>query len=298
MYRLDLSGQPTDVPARVVLRIAPHETMGAKEVAVQRSVAGQGFATPRIHLHGPADHGLDGAWSIMDFVPGRSPLGGLDGLGALRQAPTLLRELPRLLAAAMAALHDLDPEPTTAAVREMAPTVSWNVGALLEHFAAAADALARPDLRAAVEALAATQPPEERTVICHGDLHPFNLLVDATRTTVIDWTGALRADPAYDVAFTALLLANPPLDGPRLLSAAIAPLGRVLARRFTSEYQRLAPGTDLHTLAWYQGLHGARLLIEVAARRPTEPTHPFSSLHEVARAAITTATQTEVGPAR
>jgi aminoglycoside phosphotransferase (APT) family kinase protein len=291
MYRLRLTGQPEAVPADVVFRIAPDAEMGAKEMAVQRSVAEQGFPTPRIHLDGPPDDQLGGTWSVMDFAAGSPPLGDLDGLAALRRAPRLFRDLPRMLATAMASLHAIDPEPATAAIGVAAPTVAWQVDDLLDHFEAAAAMLDRPDLLTSVQALACTRPASATTVICHGDLHPFNLLLDDGRTTVLDWTGALRAEPAYDVAFTALLLANPPLDTPRPLSAVIGRVGRLLSRRFIAAYRDAAPDVDLGSLDWYRGLHGTRLLIDGATHEAAHGQgHPFGALAPAAVAAIRSAT--------
>jgi aminoglycoside phosphotransferase (APT) family kinase protein len=295
MYRLHVVGQPASVPNDLVFRIAPDGAMGAKELAVQRTVASQGFPTPQIHLSGPADDHLDGAWSVMDFADGSSPLSDLNGFGAIRSARRLLRDLPRVLATAMARLHALDPGPTTAAITDDAPTVAWRVEDLLEHFGGAASAFGRVDLVQAVDRLAAARPAGEQTVVCHGDLHPFNLLIDAAgHTTVVDWTGAICAEPAYDVAFTALLLANPPLDAPGPLSAVIARVGRVLSRRFIAAYRSLAPEADLDPVGWYQGLHGARILLDAAAHEAVHGAgrdgHPFAALVPAATAAVGAAT--------
>lgn len=211
MYRLRLEHQPEAVPTDVVFRIAPDAAMGAKELAVQQTVADLGFATPRVRLTRPPDQELGGAWSVMDFATGTPPLGDLNGIGALRRAPTLFNRLPAQLAGPMAALHALDPEPVSAAVDAMAPTVVWRVDRLLEHFEVAASALDRPDLATAIRALIHRRPPEGVTVICHGDLHPFNLLVtDDGAVTVIDWTAAVTVSrspapwcPGYCQAFSA-----------------------------------------------------------------------------------------------
>ena len=299
MYRLRLEGQPAGVPADVVFRIAPDPAMGAKELAVQRAVADLGFATPRVRLSRPVDDDLGGTWSITDFATGNSPLGDLNGLAALRRAPRLFARLPRQLAEPMAALHALDPEPASSAVASSAPSVAWTVGDLLEHFAAASAVLERPDLVAAVQSLAQRRPPEGPTVICHGDLHPFNLLVDdAGHVTVIDWTAAIRAEPAYDVAFTSLLVANPPLAAPGPLGVLIGSVGARLANRFVARYRAAAPGHDLASLDWYRALHSARVLIEVAtieARPETNGTHPFQALVPAAQAALTSVTGKPVG---
>jgi aminoglycoside phosphotransferase (APT) family kinase protein len=297
MYRLHLTGQPASVPSDVVFRIAPDAAMGAKELAVQRTVAEQGFPTPRVRLAGPANKALGGAWSVMDFASGTPPLSDLSGLSALRRAPGLLTSLPRMLATAMSALHGVDPGPITSAIDVAAPTVAWRVEDLLDHFETAAALLGRPELVTAVQTLASIRPSTGRTVICHGDLHPFNLLVDdAGHTTIVDWTGALRAEPAYDVAFTSLLLANPPLDAPRPLGTVIGQVGRFLSRRFITSYRASAPDNDLGPLDWYRGLHGARILIDAASHEtrhgPNPAGHPFGALTPAAEAAIRSVTGT------
>jgi aminoglycoside phosphotransferase (APT) family kinase protein len=294
MYRLHLEGQPETVPSDVVFRIAPDVAMGAKELVVQQSVAEMGYPTPHVRLSRPADDELGGTWSLMDFATGTPPLGELNGIAALRQAPRLFARLPEQLAAPMARLHALDPEPVTSAVGAAAPSVAWRVGDLLEHFESAAQALGRRDLATAVRVLADRRPPEGRTVICHGDLHPFNLLVrDDGDITVIDWTAAIRAEPVYDIAFTAMLLANPPLDTPGPLGAVIRGVGARLARRFVSRYQALAPHRDLRALDWFRALHGTRILLEAAsleARLGGSEGHPFGALRSVAASALHMAT--------
>jgi len=297
MYRVQLDGQPDGVPSEVVFRIAPDAAMGLKELTVQRAVAELGYPTPAVRLTGHADDDLGGTWSVMDFAEGTPPLGDLNGIAVLRRAPRLFGALADQLAGPMAALHALDPEPVSAAVSAAAPGVAWRVKDLLEHYEAVAHTLGRADLVAGVAALAERQPPEGATVICHGDLHPFNLLIDDRGVvTVIDWTGAIRAEPAFDVAFTSLLLANPPLDAPGPLGPVIGWVGARLARRFVARYQALAPDRDLRTLDWYRGLHGARALIEIAvidARPATPPTpHPFRALLPAATRALTAATGT------
>lgn len=138
-------------------------------------------------------------------------------------------------------------------------------------------------------------------MICHGDLHPFNLLVvDDGDVTVIDWTAAIRAEPAYDVAFTAMLLGNPPLDAPGPLGAVIHWVGGRLARRFVNRYRTIAPANDLGALDWYRALHGTRILIEVASLEakhgPGVGGHPFGTLIPAATKALSAITGTVITP--
>jgi aminoglycoside phosphotransferase (APT) family kinase protein len=179
--------------------------------------------------------------------------------------------------------------------------VAWRVKTLLEHFEAGAEVLGRSDLVAAVRSLAERRPREGVTVICHGDLHPFNLLVDDDGdVTVIDWTAAILAEPAYDVAFTSLLLANPPLDAPGPLGAIIHWVGGRLSRRFVNRYRSIAPQHDLGNLDWYRALHGARFLIEAASLEakhgPGGAGHPFGALIPAAAKALVAVTGVAITP--
>ena len=138
----------------------------------------------------------------------------------------------------------------------------------------------------ALDHLATRSPTSSHPVICHGDLHPFNVLADPNGLTLLDWTGSLLADPCFDLALTELLLANPPLPLPDPLAPVVRAAGRVLARRFVTAYQRANPSVSLAELDWFRALHSARVLIEDTQLRaehgPGGGGHP---LHLVAPAA-------------
>jgi aminoglycoside phosphotransferase (APT) family kinase protein len=147
-----------------------------------------------VWLSCPDEH-FGGWWSVMGFSPGQPLLAGLDGLAALRRAPSLLRTLPSQLAQSMAAVHRVDPAPVTAAVRSVAPEVAWSAPDVQEHLRLGADAARRDDVGAALDQLARHAPNTGREVVCHGDLHPFNVLDHDGQLVVLDWTGAVVADP-------------------------------------------------------------------------------------------------------
>jgi aminoglycoside phosphotransferase (APT) family kinase protein len=269
ILHLRLTGAPHGVPDDVVLRVVPHPDMGAKEIAVQAAVAEAGAPTPIVHLTGPAGGPLGDAWAVMDLAPGDPLLAGLDGAAALRHLPRILARLPAQLADTMAAVHHIDPAPVVQRVRAVAPTVALTVDELWPHLRAGAELTGRQDLVDALDTLAHHAPQQGDAVLCHGDLHPFNLLRDGDRISVLDWTAALVAPPAYDVALTRLLLRYPPLAAPPALRPIIGAGARELARRFVRCYHQADPTADLANLDWYTGLHATRVLIDLATWQTT-----------------------------
>jgi aminoglycoside phosphotransferase (APT) family kinase protein len=302
MAHLRLAGQADGVPDDVVLRVAPDAAMGAKELAVQAAAGDAGVPTPRIHLTGEAGGPLVGPWSVMDLARGQPLIADLDGAAAIRRLPSLLRQLPRRLADTMAMIHGIDAQPVTERVRVAAPTVALSVDELWTHLRAVSGALDDDALTRALERLRDTRPPHEDGVVCHGDLHPFNLLVDGETVTVLDWTGAVVAPPAYDVAFTSLLLRHPPLVAPAVLGPAIGAGGAVLARRFERCYRQAAPAADLGDIGWYAGLHAARVLIDLAswqrAGDPRAERHPWRLVAAGASRSLRRASGVHVDPTR
>lgn len=118
-------------------------------------------------------------------------------------------------------------------------------------------------------------------MICHGDLHPFNVLVSGRQYIVLDWTSARIADPEFDLAFTHLLLANPPLVAPKALRPIINWTGRRMANRFLTAYREHSTHqTNSDTLDWYRSLQAFRILFDLAYWRANDITgvrqkHPW-----------------------
>lgn len=151
--------------------------------------------------------------------------------------PCAVGELPEVLASCMAALHSLDPQCVRGQLSSAGdvPTLADLLGALRDMAAG----YGRPDLAETARWLIGNPAPPAPDDICHGDLHPFNLLADGEQVTVVDWSAALLAPRAYDVAVTTLLLAEPPLR----VRGALRAHG---ARRQLSRY--LDGGQDLPAL--------------------------------------------------
>lgn len=298
MRRVSVSGTPAGVPGDLVLRVVPDPTMGAKEMAVQQTVAEAGIRTPAVRLTGPAGGALGGGWAVMDFAAGAPLLSGLDGGAAVRRAPQIITQLPRQLADTMAGVHRIDPNPVACRVRSAAPTAAFTIDALWTHQRTVADQSGVAQLIAATDALAATEPHHLGAVLCHGDLHPFNVLADGALLTIVDWTGAVVAPPAYDVALTWLLLRHPPLETPPALRPAIRAAAGLLSRRFVRRYRTVNPAADLERLDWYAAMHAVRILHELTTWRRNgdrrADTHPWRLVAPGAQSILAAATRIHV----
>ncbi|MGQ0433725.1 MAG: phosphotransferase [Microthrixaceae bacterium] len=257
---------PSGWAGALVARVMPDSATGAKETVFQTEVADQGFATPRVLASGGPVDGVDGrAFMVMTLADGQPLLAGLDGVRALAKLPSLARRLPVTLATVLAGLHRIDPTPVERGL-EAAGIAHPRLDAMLESLRITAAALDRADLAEAATWLQAHPPAAEPTVICHGDMHPFNLLVDDHgKTTVLDWSAAMLAPGTYDLGFTSLVLAAPPLVAPRALRPVVMAAGRALSRRFVRAYERSAGRrVDPESLVWHQGVVCVRALVEVA----------------------------------
>jgi aminoglycoside phosphotransferase (APT) family kinase protein len=264
IYSFSLASPPAGWPQELVVRLMPDPATARKETIVQAAVAAAGFPTPSVRASGGPDRGLGRAFMVMDKAAGRPLLSGLDGVtpALVRR---LARQIPDLLAGSMARLHALDPDLVRGDLDRAGglPVTERGLIAALGRHAAE---FGRPDLVAAARWLASHPPAPVPHVICHGDLHPFNLLADGDRVTLLDWSSALIGPPGYDVAFTSLLLREPPMRVASWQKPGVRTVGGMLARRFTRAYQRTAKASVTpRELAWHQAVHCLRALVEVAS---------------------------------
>jgi aminoglycoside phosphotransferase (APT) family kinase protein len=264
LVAFSLADPPSGWPRELVARFMPDAEAARKETIIQAAVAAAGFPTPAIRASG-RECGLGRAFMVMDRAAGVHLLSGLSGAGAIISAVTATRDMPELLAATMARLHSLDPAP----VRDQLGSscgIPVTLPAMLATLRDVACTYGRDDLVAAAQWLINSPLPPAPDVICHGDLHPFNLLVDGADICLLDWTAALLAPRAHDVAFTALMLAEPPLDVPRALRPGVRWLGARLARRFVARYEAHADvSVGRRELRWHQGVACLRALVEAAS---------------------------------
>ena len=122
-----------------------------------------------------------------------------------------------------------------------------------------------------VEWLVRHRPPRpEPRAICHGDFHPYNILMAAGRVTgVLDWPHAIVADPAFDVATTLVILRLVPMEvsdlaAPlRWLANAARPL---LVGGYLRRYGRRRP-LDRNKLGYYEAAACMKALVRAGQLR-------------------------------
>jgi aminoglycoside phosphotransferase (APT) family kinase protein len=260
LYGFELAGHET-LRGPLVLRVMPtSDEKCAREAAMQAAISRAGFPAPRVHLSGGRGDGLGFPYIVMQRLAGSAL-----GIGSLWQ-------LPGLLGGTLAALHRLDTSGLPGAGLEL----------VLDELAERAAPLEDDSLRRALGWLAQSRPEPRRRVICHGDFHPLNLLLERGSVSgVLDWTHAHLGEPEFDAAYAALMLRLWPLDRPWLPRRWLkGPLGTGAARAFLRSYRAPEP-LDAGRFAWYESLHLARILVRVARARagvtrpPLGPRHPW-----------------------
>lgn len=99
------------------------------------------------------------------------------------------------------------------------------------------------------------------SAVCHGDLHPGNVIVTPRAEVVIDWETATCGNPAGDVARTLFLLRHgrAPDRLPRIQRALIVLAKRRFASTYLRQYRRLLGIDDEELAAWRLPVLAARL---------------------------------------
>ena len=102
----------------------------------------------------------------------------------------------------------------------------------------------------AAEVLAA-QPTGGPTVLCHGDLHPSNVILTVDGPMVVDWFDTGRGDPIADIARSTLLISPDADASPSHLAGAASP---ELRRTLTDAYLAAHGDVDEDRLARWRAV--------------------------------------------
>ncbi len=258
-FRLADAPRPWDGP--LVVRLFPSEAppdLARREATVQRVLSAQGYPAPAIVWFDDAARLVGRRCFVMRRLPGRVMLGGISLRELLTSAPKLLRNLVEVTASAQAWLHRLDAAPLVEALADL-PT---GVERWFERLAVF------DDLAAGLEWLVTHRPADgTRPVVCHGDLHPGNILVDGSRLSgVLDYTVVTVGEPALDVGYTTMSFDLTPVDTPAFVQRVVARFGAGIGRRYVASYAR-ETGADLSNQRYYEALRCAGELTNVISYR-------------------------------
>lgn len=105
--------------------------------------------------------------------------------------------------------------------------------------------------------------------ICHGDMHPDNVLIHGDKATVIDWVNTTVGHPLMDVAKSSIILVTPYM--PESVSRSKALLQRfarrAVRREYLREYVRVSGATIEDIDAFVLPVAAARLRDNVEGER-------------------------------
>jgi len=198
IFRFQLKGASSELPQPLILRLFGKSSQNRAifESAVQNVVAGSGCPAPRVFFTCTDESVLGGSFMIMELMPGQT------------MANMPVNIMSERLAKAHLHLHSIDVESVrnaleVAGIRQDRYSIEGRLSWLVKEIEAPGFEWLQSGLRWIVE----NRPEDpERLVVCHGDFHPFNILIkDSEVSGVLDWSGFLISDPAYDIGITQVL---------------------------------------------------------------------------------------------
>ena len=97
--------------------------------------------------------------------------------------------------------------------------------------------------------------------ICHGDLHPDNILVANGKAIDIDWMNTSRGNPMGDVQRTCLMIQSPYIssDRPPILKFVVKGIKRLLHYWYQKHYLKLSGATKVELRSWLVPVAAARI---------------------------------------
>jgi aminoglycoside phosphotransferase (APT) family kinase protein len=234
-----------------------------REAIVQNALAGMAYPAARVFSVETDPTFLDGPFLIMERLRGQTLGLAFEGLGEGRSAiglvrlilevPLRMRRTVALWSQAQLALHALPAEEFAGALeaagldrRDFSLDTQL---ATMRHLIAEAGLVG---LAPGVAWLNAQRPAAVPAVICHGDFHPFNILVADERIAgVVDWSGVIIADPALDLGSALAITATVPIAASESLRPIIRAIMRAFGRRFVRAYCRSRP-LDAPSLRYFE----------------------------------------------
>jgi Ser/Thr protein kinase RdoA (MazF antagonist) len=114
-----------------------------------------------------------------------------------------------------------------------------------------------PDAREA--ALRRLEQLPHGTSVCHGDMHPGNVILGRSRAVIIDWGNARRGNSVADVARSVYLMVDTPMHEPRRLNPLVSAFRRRFVAAYLARYRELRPVGPSELRAWRLPILAARM---------------------------------------
>jgi len=296
IFAFELDSAPADLTGGLVLRLfrEPRDAGRARvEEVVHRAAAAGGHRVPRVPVDCGGHRILGRPFFVMERVSGTT-------LAEAIADPEILAAAPGLLAGVQAGLHSLSSSALVAALTEAGiDTTRLTPFRMLDHAHHLIESAALEDLRPLAIWLDQHRPePPGDPVICHGDFHPGNVMVDGTDVTgVIDWANVSLGHAESDVALTRLAISIGPIDGS--MDQDLRTLINRLMAEYMAAYRERRPLDD-GLLSYYSVLRAAHALTKVAAARtgndvPGAAHEGYAWAHPALLGAITELIRTETG---
>ena len=203
--------------------------------SMERAIHAAGLPVPAVGDMIEIDGGLGQVYERIEGGPMADVL--LNPSGA--DADTIV-DLAHVFAQVHAEIHDRRGVPEVPSQRELLPPVIRRIDVL------------PPDLKEAVLEALDELPDGDR--LCHGDYHPFNVLMSPRGPYVIDWNNAHIGNPLEDVARSALILSGVSVSQPPLRSGVDR-----FAEAYLDRYFELNPGDRQQLAAWQPIVAAVRL---------------------------------------
>jgi aminoglycoside phosphotransferase (APT) family kinase protein len=165
--------------------------------------------------------------------------------------PRMSAELGRMLADIQCMLFELVPPVTLPNQRDrLVSKIRWSAATI------------DPSLIRALDLLPARDGAPR---LCHGDLHPSNIILTDNGPVIVDWFDASRGDPVADVARTSMTLLGDGNSGPRHLPGSD---GRTLAALTEGYMSRLRAQLEIgdYSLARWQAIEAVARMAEGVPR--------------------------------
>jgi aminoglycoside phosphotransferase (APT) family kinase protein len=275
IYAFSLQGVPRDWSGSLILRLFrtdnPWVLLSSPdrarfESAVQNTIFHMGYPAPRVLHTCPNSEPLGSPFLIMERLPGRIML------DVLFRPSRFWFRLPHIFAEAQARLHGLEPRILLQAVEAAGvPERVLTASDWVERVGGLIDAAQLEGLKAGVEWLFNNSPQQSQSsVICHGDFHPLNILLDRDHVAgVIDWPWMRIAPPEYDVGATVAIFSQGPVNLPAFLRGAVNFSRRRIVARYLRAYQQLR-ALDPVALRYYEAVRLLGFLFEAGEQRQAD----------------------------